>query len=335
MDSMREWRSDPVVTTIDSIATNIAEIDFPSVTICREQFSLKDPMNYIEKLLNLADANAYFRGSTLAKDFDFLRTHMFDTLFKKNKNTKDYYIAYHLLINPVVKVLRSNNITYGDFEAIMRDKYGSMNMFQFLDYFYKKYNTTHEKEIDTEECIDFKECSEMYPKETEMLKKFSSVYPHHHNEKEDFLPLGTLMTIMMPHISGNFKAVPRVFLSPICGLKQDEEDSIQDLLSLLAQDLGFPEPISLFDLVFLENQRVPWTSIPRVFCQFGQRSGTECKDFWNSQYFSSMVDVKNASCIDYWSQLLTGVDLQTHMHIMKFASHGWKSHYNPRSVLLP
>ena len=48
-----EWYNDPVITSLDSIAEPIDSLQFPTVTVCRDQS--KDPADnwaFLENLLN-------------------------------------------------------------------------------------------------------------------------------------------------------------------------------------------------------------------------------------------------------------------------------------------
>ena len=47
-----------MITTIDSIATPISDVDFPSVTVCPGKGALKNHFNYIEKMLNEVDLDS-------------------------------------------------------------------------------------------------------------------------------------------------------------------------------------------------------------------------------------------------------------------------------------
>ena len=72
--SLRNWRDNPVITTVDSFSVPLDTIEFPSVTVCPEPGSVKDNFNYIEKLLNLIDVAQTPKtspaGDKLEKEWD-------------------------------------------------------------------------------------------------------------------------------------------------------------------------------------------------------------------------------------------------------------------------
>ena len=51
-DSFADWEEDPIVTTMDSIAAPIRELQFPTVTVCPEKNKPPDNWAALEVLLN-------------------------------------------------------------------------------------------------------------------------------------------------------------------------------------------------------------------------------------------------------------------------------------------
>ena len=83
--ALTEWYNDPVITSLDSIAAPINSIQFPTVTVCRDE-TVEPPDNWAvpEILLNLLDFRCEYQNwqidfgvycnvtEPLRKDFQFL-----------------------------------------------------------------------------------------------------------------------------------------------------------------------------------------------------------------------------------------------------------------------
>ena len=50
-----EWENKPVITTLDSIAKPISYIQFPTVTICQDEYKPPDRWAYLETILNYVE----------------------------------------------------------------------------------------------------------------------------------------------------------------------------------------------------------------------------------------------------------------------------------------
>ena len=52
IESLHDWASNQTITTLDSIATPIQEVQFPTVTVCPHEESPPDNWSFMEKFLN-------------------------------------------------------------------------------------------------------------------------------------------------------------------------------------------------------------------------------------------------------------------------------------------
>ena len=52
VESLNDWESNQTITTLDSIATPIQEVQFPTVTVCPHEESPPDNWSFLEKFLN-------------------------------------------------------------------------------------------------------------------------------------------------------------------------------------------------------------------------------------------------------------------------------------------
>ena len=50
--SFNDWTSEPIITTMDSIAAPINDIQFPTVTVCQNGHRQPDRWAYLETVLN-------------------------------------------------------------------------------------------------------------------------------------------------------------------------------------------------------------------------------------------------------------------------------------------
>ena len=101
--AIKEWHASPVITTLDSIAAPVTSIQFPTVTVCQEEFHPKDHWAILENILNFVafecadypDVAFDEYGYTLAscndtvkvrEDFQFLITSVTDFFLNQLKN---------------------------------------------------------------------------------------------------------------------------------------------------------------------------------------------------------------------------------------------------------
>ena len=56
-NSMLDWEDNQTITTLESIANPIQDVQFPTVTVCSNEKNVPDNWSFLEKLLNAADPN--------------------------------------------------------------------------------------------------------------------------------------------------------------------------------------------------------------------------------------------------------------------------------------
>lgn len=52
-DSFSDWEEEPIVTTLDSISAPVKELQFPTITVCPENYRPPDNWAALENILNL------------------------------------------------------------------------------------------------------------------------------------------------------------------------------------------------------------------------------------------------------------------------------------------
>ena len=67
-ESIFEWSNSPVITSLDSIAAPIENLQFPTVTICRREYKAPDNWALIEIILDNVD----IKNPDVRKDFDYV-----------------------------------------------------------------------------------------------------------------------------------------------------------------------------------------------------------------------------------------------------------------------
>ena len=50
--AFKDWEDEPIITTVDSIASPISKIQFPTVTICQDEYKRPDNWAFLETILN-------------------------------------------------------------------------------------------------------------------------------------------------------------------------------------------------------------------------------------------------------------------------------------------
>ena len=56
MQAFSDWQKDPVITSLDSIAAPIENIQFPTITVCNDKWNeVHDNWNFLESLLDFLD----------------------------------------------------------------------------------------------------------------------------------------------------------------------------------------------------------------------------------------------------------------------------------------
>ena len=128
---MKEWHASPIITTLDSIAAPIKLIQFPTVTVCQEEFHPLDQWAGIENILNFValectdyvdvifgEYGRYFPACNdtvkVRKDFEFLISSVIDYF---EKELKDKYFAQgsnfstNVIINGLLELVNQGKIT--------------------------------------------------------------------------------------------------------------------------------------------------------------------------------------------------------------------------------
>ena len=116
---MVDWEANQTITTLESIATPIQKVQFPTVTVCPHEHSPPDNWSFLEKVLNSITQN----DPDLRKDImNQIMTSLLDVLEKKHKSNPEnpiwmanQNVLYETrVLIELSKLLCQNKINYGD-----------------------------------------------------------------------------------------------------------------------------------------------------------------------------------------------------------------------------
>ena len=92
IESLNDWESNQTITTLDSIATRIQEVQFPTVTVCPHEESPPDNWSFLEKFLNaLAFTGEDAISENLRSDIEDILMQLLlkiEEMFRKFPNSK-------------------------------------------------------------------------------------------------------------------------------------------------------------------------------------------------------------------------------------------------------
>ena len=96
------WTSEPVITTLDTIAAPISQIQFPTVTVCQNDLKQPDRWSLIEKVLNFVSFECQlshiYAGNFAYENDCNLTQHVrndFDFLIKKVADDMKKWTMFH------------------------------------------------------------------------------------------------------------------------------------------------------------------------------------------------------------------------------------------------
>ena len=141
--AIHEWYTDPVITSLDSIATPVEFVQFPTITVCNNKWiEVQDNWAFLESLLNFVDFHCYSPKSAmkhsvdckltdpLRKDFKFLFksiVDLFDKWLFQNGNLttslkflRDKERGPHIskLLQKAVETIQEGRMSLDDLKAL-------------------------------------------------------------------------------------------------------------------------------------------------------------------------------------------------------------------------
>jgi hypothetical protein len=135
-----DWEDNPIITTLDSIAAPIDLVQFPTVTVCSENYTPPDNWSYLEKVLNFlsfecatdekySDVNCN-DTQKLRDDYNSLIitiTESMKSLYLKNKNIDIWMngvsIQYSNYVQVTSDLLTKGDLSLNDISIGTRDNF--------------------------------------------------------------------------------------------------------------------------------------------------------------------------------------------------------------------
>ena len=101
MQAWQEWYDDPVITSLDSIATPVEFVQFPTITVCNDKFNeVHDNWAPIESIFNNVDFYCY-------SPVDSIKYGKFCNVTDNLRN--DFRFLFQSIVDMHIKTLLGNN----------------------------------------------------------------------------------------------------------------------------------------------------------------------------------------------------------------------------------
>ena len=129
VDSVDDWNKRQTITTLDSIATPIQEVQFPTVTVCVNEEVPPDNWSYLEKFLNsLAfSGNSSLSAQIRSDVIDGIVTRLLEKMEKKYRSAKDLAVwrineaelstKYHRTLVDTAELICNKNFSLSDLRS--------------------------------------------------------------------------------------------------------------------------------------------------------------------------------------------------------------------------
>ena len=342
--SLEDWSESPVITTLDSIASPIHNVQFPTVTICTEDHYPVDNWGPIEKLLNHLAFECYdsrkdpfpncSESVSLRTNFDQVIRDMQKEMLKIIGNTSSImFLSDPINLISLENGLGSNNLSINGIENAMIAEFAKTTVLkEFLQ------NTFSWKGSSVSTTID----------------------PNIRNKAKKLYVLGMTMLNTdqkMPfgHFTSHFADLSTLSLSEdkwsnleVCSKATSMDKRLHDYFQSLSRMMGFNDSVnvSIFDipsmLANLDNFKTILQVIKESFtftqCQQNNQNFAfeNCFFQWNQYVKGKMAHPceKNDTvpfCCHAWSKLL-GHDLTPIMRIMRLASRRGRPMMNNQEI---
>lgn len=314
------WADEPTITTLDTIAAPIDDIQFPTVTICNDYIeNHPDNWAFLENVLNQFRFQCYNENDCnmtmqLRKDFKYVIEDVVDTFTEWLFEEENLKQSYRILdaprnekknIHKIVHLLHemASNGTH-DFDGMM--KYPADYFMMKLDVFMnelglQKDNPSIEIECESPSCIRIKVLGHLIHQVT---KHLDSLYE---------VKFGSFLRNFVSYKSFSLtksESLNKPFLSSksICSFPnfRSNEKRLHKFFANPSSLIGFNEKISLFELPGmlsnLEDLRKPKLSQISTFekCQkhssYSLKNINSCSELW-SEYLEQYVLGGNSNVI--------------------------------------
>ncbi len=353
VNMVQDWEDNPTITTLDSIATPIKEIQFPTVTVCPEMLTLPDNWALPEIILNAIPFECYTNGYPpcnatfqARKDFGIILEQLAEHLKKQVVLNDKMGMPFTKISDGMVLqsacFLKENNLSVANFTDKFIENFGRQSSLQdFLWEIIGDYDNSSCCDQDNQFCDDVR---------TQLIvgDLFLSTNIN--------MPLGRLLMHFVnltssaqtfDHTKG-FQDLTRLG-SDWCSKLGVFDWMLHDIFSQWSKDLGLSRTVSLFELpamlALVDVSR--WQTVTQLF-PFGlcshnidiQESQVICWDLWlkyiqgETEHHPCNVTNNQGPCCHYWTKQMDN-NLNAIMTVMKLATGRGQNLFDVQKTLQP
>ena len=349
----REWESDPVMTTIDSMAKPVSTVNFPTVTVCQNKHGPLDNWALVEKVVNFIKFECNYdnglpnctEARDIRKKFMFVNEFIvqefgaaIDATIENNEEIDYLSPETNGIANLIANILAQNLTTKDNINRRLSEGLGS---FGYYLNFLKAHVNVYESEMtDTKDCFEERsDCYDDFVEGRKLAIKIQILY------SKGFLPLGTMLSSFAPLFLNSLKRkADWVTCQRKCSrLFKKEEIIFHDFMANLSSYAGIGDEsarISLFNVPTILGS-LDWGELfgsnPRNSFYYDHCSHNEsrcttksCPKIMEDHIFGKgehpcSILGKHNLCCNFWGRKLQG-NLTKIMGLMKHTLHRGLSH---------
>ena len=309
--AFEEWANDPTITTLETIAAPISDVQFPTVTVCNNQLeNPPDNWGMLENVMNLmpfwcSNNETCNKAKDIREDIRFLTKHVMDVFLDWLLHEENLEQSSRILKDPT-SIKERQQIRSRLYELVQNGDFDMEKLKESpVDYFQKPFDIIM-KDIGIEEkSLSSINC-------TNTCLKIRAISDLIYDMKFSTLPLrlGSFLRNFLPFIQyDSLHPSKEIDLSMckvwqwtckanICKFKK-EESRLHSMFENISLLMGFKEKFSLYELPgllgFLEKRFTP-SKFHQIFmyqrCQrypFVSKSDLEkCVNVWNGFNYNIM-----------------------------------------------
>ena len=259
------WADDPTITTLDTIAAPISDVQFPTVTVCNNELeNPPDNWGFLENFMNLMPFTSCFNNETcneakvVREEFRFLTKHVMDEFLKwllidDNLSQSSKIFKKHTDLEKKYQISSKLNelVQNGDLDMEKIKEFPT-------DYFQKPLQMILED-------IGFEDLSKTASNCTDAtclkVMAISNLMYEFKHASDYNIYIGSFLRYIIPHLRYDSFHPTRNYLSMStcyrfkrfcmnnrCNLMKEGEKYLHDLFSNMSISIGFGEKLSLYEL---------------------------------------------------------------------------------------
>ena len=262
------WADEPTITTLDTIAAPIGDIQFPTVTVCNDYIENgPDNWAFLETVLNLFrfrcfDADDCKLAAPLRKDFKYVTQSVVDTFskwqFKEENLEQSIRILdapeyesknYMKIVNLLMEMASNGTKDFDDMKQYPVDYFQTkleyfMNDFG-LQYKFNDNQNVNEKECKTSSCHKIKVLGQLIHQVTDHLDPIHDI--NFGSFLRNFIPYKTF-SLTKSELLNKCALMPSICFRSMCPKLQSNEKKLHAFFANISSMVAFDEKLSLFEL---------------------------------------------------------------------------------------